>query len=378
MSMFLHNLKYEILQSLRVKDVLFWLILFPIVLGSFFKIAFNGIYEKTTKFSTVPVAVVENKEDEIFRSVMDGIENVDEPLFKVTYTDEENALELLEKQDVFGIIWVDKEKSLSVSGEGIEQTIIKSFMEQYAVQEKIITDTVMTNPADLEKVISALDSEVKTNEDIPLTEGNTDNLIQYFYNLIAMVAFFGSLTGLHIVIGSQANLSPLGARKSCSPTPKLITITASLLGSFVVQTICVAVCITYLAFVLKIDFGSRLPLVYLSGILGGYLGVAMGFMIGSFGRMSEGLKVGISMTVTMLCCFLSGLMTGNMKAVVAQHAPWFNKINPAALISDCFYCLNIYEDYDRYIEKNVTMLIITAVFIVIGFLLTRRRKYASL
>lgn len=44
--MFWHNLKYEVLSGLRVKDVLFWLILFPIVLATFFKIAFGSIYEK--------------------------------------------------------------------------------------------------------------------------------------------------------------------------------------------------------------------------------------------------------------------------------------------------------------------------------------------
>lgn len=376
--MFLHNFKYEILHSFRVKDLLFWLILFPIVLGTFFKIAFNDIYEKSEQFSTVPIAVVETSEDKIFHSVMDSIEQSDDPLFKVTYTDGDKALDMLKNGKVMGIIRIDEgEKSLSVSGEGIEQTIIKSFLEQYAVQEQIITDAA-ANPQNLESVIAALNSEVKANETVPLTEDDPDPYVSYFYNLIAMVALFGSLTGLHIAMVNQANLHPLGARKNCSPTPKLVSLTASLLGSYVVQAVCVIITVSYVAFVLKIDFGSRLPLVYLSGILGGILGVSMGFMVGSFGSMSEGAKTGICMTVSMLCCFFSGLMVGNMKALVADKAPWFNKINPAALISDTFYCLEIYSDYDRYIEKNITMAIISVIFIFIGFLLTRRKKYASL
>lgn len=377
--MFWHNFKYEILHGLRVKDLLFWLILFPIVLGLFFKIAFDGIYEKSEKFSQIPVAVVESAEDKTFHSVMDGIEQSDDPLFKVTYTDNKKALDMLEEQEIKGIIRIDGgERTLSVHGEGIEQSIIKSFLEQYAVQEQIITDTAMTNPQNLENVISALNSEVKTSKIIPLTEGDPDPYVSYFYNLIAMVALFGSITGLHISMENQANLHPLGARKNCSPTPKFISLTASLLGSYIIQTICVIISVSYVAFVLKIDFGSRLPLVYLSGILGGILGVSMGFMVGSFGSMNENAKTGIAMTVSMLCCFFSGLMVGNMKAVVAEKAPWFNEINPAALISDSFYCLEIYSDYDRYIAKNITMVIISAVFIVIGFLLTRRKKYASL
>jgi len=377
--MFLHNFKYEILHSLRVKDLIFWLILFPIVLGAFFKIAFSGIYEKTEKFSTVPVAVVESSEDKIFHSVMDSIEQSDDPLFKVTYTDEKKAMDMLKKQKVLGIIRIDgKEKSLSVSGTGIEQTIIKSFLEQYAVQEQIITDTVMTDPQNVETVVSALNSEISSTENIPLTEGDPDPYVSYFYNLIAMVALFGSVTGLHIAMENQANLHPLGARKNCSPTPKLVSLTASLLGSFVVQAVCVIISVSYIAFILKIDFGSRLPLVYVSGISGGILGVSMGFMVGSFGSMKEGAKSAICMAVSLLCCFFSGLMVGNMKALVAEKAPWFNEINPAALISDSFYCLEIYSGYDRYIEKNITMAIISVIFIIIGFLLTRRKKYASL
>jgi ABC-2 type transport system permease protein len=71
-------------------------------------------------------------------------------------------------------------------------------------------------------------------------------------------------------------------------------------------------------------------------------------------------------------------MVGNMKAIIAAKIPWFNKINPAALISDCFYCLNIYEDYDRFVSKLITMAVITAVFMFLGFISSRRKKYASI
>lgn len=377
--MFLHNLKYEILQSLRVKDVLVWLIIFPIVLGTFFKIVFTDLWDKTEVFDTVPVAVVETSEDKIFHSVINEIESSDSPLLKVTYTDKDKAMKLLEDKKITGIIFIENgEKSLTVASEsGTNETIVKSFLEQYMVQEKIITDTVKNDPARLNEVISVLGDRSSYVENIPLTEGDPDPYTSYFYNLIAMVGLFGSITGLHIAINNQANLSPIGARRNCSPTPKLVSMLAALIGSFIVQAICVIISVSYIAFVLKVDFGARLPLVYVSGIIGGITGVSMGFFVGSFGSMSEGIKVGISMAFSMICCFLSGLMVGNMKAILAEKAPWVNEINPAALISDSFYCLDVYSDYDRYIRKSVTLLIICAAFILTGSLLTRRKKYAS-
>ena len=41
--MFWHNFKYEILTHLRVKMVIIWLVIYPIALGTFFKVAFGNL-----------------------------------------------------------------------------------------------------------------------------------------------------------------------------------------------------------------------------------------------------------------------------------------------------------------------------------------------
>lgn len=376
--MFWHNLKYEVLSGLRVKEVLFWLILFPIVLGTLFKVAFSNIYQEDTLFSTVPVAVVETTQQPMLHTVLDSLESNEEPLFSVTYTDEETALSLLEKKEIDGILYAGDTLSLSVAGNGVEQTIIKSFAEQYHLQETVIRQTIQTAPEKTEAVIAALNNTIVGNQKISMTTGNTDYTTNYFYNLLAMVAMFGSITGLHIAIAQQGNLSPLGARKCCSPTPKSISLIAGLIGSYILQSICMVIAVTYLVVVLKINFVGSLPLIYLSAIVSGILGVSLGFMVGSFGRLQENAKTGIAMTVSMLSCFCSGLMVSNIRPYLAEHIPFFHSINPASLISDLFYCLNLYSDYQQYFYKLATILVMAVVFTAIGFLLTRRRKYASL
>lgn len=377
--MFFHSLKYELKVGLRNKELIMWLMIFPVVLGTFFKIAFGNIYNSVT-VSTIPVAVVESVENEVFDAVMTGIAESEEPLFKAEYTDADSAAELLEKGDISGIIYVDADGlTMGVSEtDGVEPSIIESFIRQYTAHETVIKAAAEKNPMNISAAVEAMEIGEDINSNIPLTDGNTDPYIQYFYNLIAMVGLFGSLTGLHIAIENQANLSVTGARNNVSPVNKLTKIIASLLGSCLAQAVCVIISTSYIAFVLGIDFGSRLPLVYLSGILGGCVGVSMGFFVGSIGSMGVGVKTGILMSVSMVGCALSGLMVGDIKATVSEHAPIINKINPAAVISDSFYCLNLYSDYDKYIEKIVTMLIIIVIFTVGGFLMTRRKKYASL
>lgn len=377
--MFLNILKYELKNGLRTKDLIIWLLLFPVVLGTLFKVAFGSIYEKTEKFSAIPIAVVEDKENTAFRQVLESMENTDELFLKVTFADKEKAEKLLESGDIDGIIFSGEGLSLTVKRKGLSQTMLKSFTEQYSVREKIAMDAVNTAPEKAQEVIAALTSEtVSSCREIPVTQGNPDMYIQYFYNLIAMVAMLGCMIGMHITIQNQANLSALGARNNCSPVPKLVNILACLTGSYILMGICMLICVAFLAFVLKVDFGDRLPLVYPTAFLGGIMGVSFGFFVGSVNRLGEKTKMALLMSVSMLLCFCSGLMVGDMKAIIAEKLPWFNNVNPAAIISDSFYCLNIYEDYDRFITKLISMAVISVVFIALGFITSRRKKYASI
>ncbi|MBO6108686.1 MAG: ABC transporter permease [Eubacterium sp.] len=376
--MFFHNLKYEVMVSLRARDLIIWLMLFPIVLGTFFKIAFGNIYEKENLFKTIDTAVVMNVENETFRQVVKNIEASEKPLLKAVYTDEKTAEQKLKDGEVKGIIYVSDDLSLSVASNDMESTILKKFLENYKANESVILDTIAVNPENIEKVTGALSADIKVTSNIPLTNGNTDFFITYFYNLIAMVAMFGSVTGIHIAIENQGNLSPLGARRCCSPTPKFTTLFAGLVGSYLAQTVCIILCITFEVLVLGIDYGSRLPLVFIAGILGGITGVSFGFFVGSISNLGTNAKIGISMAVSMVMCFLSGLMLGDIKPIIEKNAPIVNDLNPAAIISDSIYYLNVDDDLGRFYFKLFSMIILSMIFVFLGFLLTRKKKYASL
>ncbi|NLZ45755.1 MAG: ABC transporter permease [Clostridiales bacterium] len=376
--MFLHHFKYEFLNLIRQKDTTFWLLVFPFILSTFFYIAFGNLSEQEFNVTKIPVAIVEEKTNETFNTVINQVSTGDEALFDVKYTDGEKALKLLEDEKISGIIYVDEKIDLSVATSGIKETIIKSFLSRYKTQETIITETAATNPAQLQSLINALSKEISPNKDIPISNNEIDIYSQFFHNLIAMVALLSMTCGISIATGNQGNLSPIGARKCVSPTPKGKSMLASFTASYLVQLICVFLVTTYIIFVLKIDMGNKLGFIYLSGALGTLLGISFGFFFGSIGKLSENVKIMISTGISMFLCFLSGLMVGNMKGIIASVCPIINKLNPAAVISDMFYCLSIYDDLTRYIEKVITVLVMTVIFTSVGFLLTRRKKYASI
>ncbi len=264
--------------------------------------------------------------------------------------------------------------SLKIKSNGMEQSSIKRFLEMYGtlirITGKLADNGNSSGPSNV------MDTEVIG--DVKLTEGNTDPFVTYMYNMIAMVALFGMTVALHVALHSEANLSDFGARRSCSATPKIITILAGLCACCLTQIFCVCVCISFQAFVLRVDFGERLPLVYLGGAVGAVMGVSMGFFVGAIGRLRYEAKIGISMAVVMTLSFMSGLMVSGIKGSLEMHAPIVNDLNPVAIVADSFYYLSVDADLNRYCGKLAAMCIYTIVFIALGSLLTRRRRYESL
>lgn len=383
----LHTMKYSLRTLIRNKSQCFWLILFPIILGTLFKLAFSNLNEP---FEPIPVAIVLEEDayaqyTESFRTLADSLgEEGDDQMLDITYCDREEALQLLEDTAVYGIITVRDTVSLSVSANAnsdkkeLNQNILHTFVQRYNLSADAITDIAMNHPEYTEDAMTALADEITYIRDDSLSASEEDNYVSYFYNLLAMTCMFCCMSGMYVSLENQGNLSPLGARRNVAPTSKLVSIlgqmSAYVLGNF----ICILIGFIYINLILQIDLTARLPLVLLTLFVSDLAGSAFGFFAGALGRMSEGTKNGIIVAISMLCCFLSGLMIGNIRILIEDVCPIVNRINPAALISDSFYCLANFDNYTRYTQNIVSLCIFTVLFLAGGFLLTRRRRYASL
>lgn len=388
--MFLHEFIYEIKSILRTKEELFWVLVFPMILGVMFHIAFANINNATETFHTIPVAacVEDGSQSDGFREVLDSLSSEGEtPFLKVTYTDWEEALSLLEENSVRGIFKVGDDVSLtcapSNSGSAsstlaIEQSILESFLREYRTNAAAITEIISTNPAMLNEVLSLMETDTAYKKELQLTEGNMDNMIQYFYNLLAMACLYTSFAGSMIAVKNQANLSTLGARKSVAPKGKFLSVTAQFTACLLTQFACIAINILFLVYVLKVDFSTSVPLLMLTAFVSCIMGVSFGFFVGCIGKMGEGLKMGVMIGVTMVCCFLSGLMVDNMRSIVEAICPLINDINPAVLISDSFLTLNIYGVTERYANNLLLLLLFSGILLCTGSLMIRRKTYASL
>jgi len=184
--------------------------------------------------------------------------------------------------------------------------------------------------------------------------------------------------GLNEVIAIQGDLSPQGARVNVAPTHKLKVFTVSIMAAATVQLFVIFVLLAFLTFILKINFGTQIGYILLTCIIGTLTGVTFGTCIASVVKAGEGVKVGLLIGLSMLMSFLSGMMYDKMKYIVNTKVPILGYLNPANLITDCFYSLYYYNNHIQFFKDIILLCGFTAVFGIITYLVLRRQKYASI
>lgn len=377
--MFLRELKYALLTLLRSKELIFWTLVFPFALTTFMYMAFGNLFETTEQFRTIPVAVVQKEDNPAFavmlRAVSDGGED---SLLKITNTRDKNAEDLLQKEEIKGIIYTGKEVSLKVKDNGMEQTILRMILDQFMQYEKLLTDVSEKNPQKVYEVAQTIGQEVDYFAEGNESKGNQDNVINFFYAIFAMTCLFASFAGCEKILQLQANMSPLGQRRSVAGMGKMKALLADFIASELLQFALVCILFVYMNGVLGLELGDKYGAILLLLFVGTSFGIMFGILVGSVSHLGEGGKIGVLVAVNLAFCCMSDLMVSGIKDSIEHHVPVLNDVNPAALITDSFYALNVYDTYDRFFVDLSTLAGMTVVCGLICFVIVRRNRYASL
>lgn len=381
--MFYHLFINKLKILLNNKAMLFWSLIFPFVLGTFFQLALGNI-DKNFEMDVIPIAVVNNhyyQNNNIFKNVIASLsEKNDNQLFDTIYVDEAEAEKLLNNEEIDGYILLSENNNpqMVVKNSGINQTIIKSVLDEYLQLSNASLTIINYNPETLYNgVLESLHSD--TNYVVDNSNEKIDFSINYFFTLIAMTCMYGSLIGLEVIKDCIANLSKKGARICMAPVNKFKMIISSLLAGYVIQLVALALLFLYLIFVFNINFGDQiLPTIILS-MVGCLAGTSLGTFIGVSNKKSEGFKIGVLISVIMMCCFFSGMMgVIDIKVYFDETFPLLAKINPVNIITDGLYSLFAYDNLDVYYNCLQRISIFSLIFIVLSFIFIRRKKYDSI
>ena len=382
--MFITSFVTRIKCAFRDKGMIFWTLLFPMMLATLFYFCFSNL-DSADAFSPVKTAVVADQAYRQAAGCQAALEEVskegEDRLLQLTQVEtREEADRLLEDGRVEGYLTIeDGAPKLTVRDDGLNQTILKSFLGQYLQISATAAHILEKNPqAAQQGLLSDFMEQQEFTREISLSNAKPSHQLPYFYALIAMVCLYGSFQGLTSSFYLQANLSALGARRSMAPRKKLAMITADMLGSLAVHLLTMLVLLCYLLLVLRLDFGNQIGYLLLTVLVGSIVGVSLGALVGAALRIKMEAKTAILITLSLACCFLAGLMVEGISYAIQQNAPAVAWLNPAARISDAFYCLYYYDNHTRYFMDLGVLCAMAAIFGLGAMACLRRRKYESI
>lgn len=379
--MFWHIFKYRLKSTVRDVQTIFWTLAFPIILVSFFAMAFSNL-ENISEYNTIKIGLVNTEQyrkDTMFQSHIAAVSKDDNPLFDVTiYDTQEEAAAALSDKQISGFILEDAALHLTIRSTGIDQTIMKEVLDWYLQTASSVNNIIAGNPAAGMKISGIMSENVTYIEDTNTGTNKPNDVLTYYYALIAMTCLYGAFMGAKEVTAVQANQSAQAARLNLAPVHKLKVFLSSLCAVNLIQYLSILLLIAYMAFILKIDFGNQIVYILLASFAGCCAGVSFGAFVGAVTKKGEGIKTGIIISASMAMSFLAGLMVAQMKYMATKSFPILAYINPANLIADAFYALYYYNTYDRYFLNVGLLFAFSFVFYLIVFLLMRGQQYESI
>lgn len=378
--MLAHIFIYRLRCLLRDRETIFWTMLFPLLLAVLFNMAFSNL-NSGESFKAIDIAVVENKQysdGQFFTSALNEVSKGDNRLFKLTIASIEEADRLLKDNSVDGYIIAEDPVRLVVNKSGMKQNIIKSFLDNYMHTASAVGSILREHPEKQQEVLSKLGDRKQYVREVSGTNAEPNNVLIFFYTLIAMSCFYGGFFGMREITDIQADISPLAARINIAPVHKLKAFLISMSASLLINIAEILLLLLFLQFVIGVDFGPKAGYVILTAIAGSITGVTFGAFISALVKKREGIKTGILVGVSMVGSFLAGMMNQSIKYIVSQKIPILSYLNPINLLTDALYCLYYYDTFDRILLNIGVLLIFIVLFCMGTYFIIRRRKYASL
>lgn len=374
----LKQMKYALLTKLRNPSIVFWPFLFPLALATLMYFAIGQMDQ--ADFETVPAAVVVEEEGAAVNSFLTFVDAMDESsgLIRAEKMTEEAALQALEKGEAEGIFYVGNDVRLTVSGNGFPESILQSVLASYQSGEEAVKDIARLHPEGMQDALEKMKEYDTAVNQVSLGGTTIDGNVQIFYALIGMACLYGCFIGFGCALWLQANLTALAARRCVAPVHRLKLILTEFGAGFLVHFANMIVLLAYMRYVLKLEFTGSFAEMTGLVLVGSMFGVSMGIFVGSLGKVGEGIRIGILLGISMSLSFLAGLMDASVKDAVEQHAPVLSRVNPAALISDALYCINVYDAPERFADNMVILIIMSALMVGGAFLIVRRERYGSI
>ena len=319
----------------------------------------------------------------------------------------QTALEFIRFQHCCRRAFVGQKPVLTFKSPGVKETILKKIVESINDKRPIYEQQLANLETNIE---SAIRSKIKSGQKPNIKElqseigqtisqnlshklkdlsentidfhSTSDKVLDYtvieYYSLIAMACLSGAFISMFTISSMLANMSERGKRLSVSSAKKPVLILSSFLSCYLTHLVLLFIIFLFNIYILKIDYGNNLPRILLISTLGSLAGISLGTSIGTLIKATAEVKTNIITFFFLFSCFLAGMMGPAIKYLVDTNLPFLNKINPANMIVDGLYSLNIYDDFSRYNSNIISLVCFSFICISLSITVLKKQKFKSL
>lgn len=316
MKTFLKLFTYLSKDALKDFSFSFWVLLYPIILVSFYFVSFSGIMNQD--MGTVRVAMATNNPYHyVFEQAGDYFEIID-------VDSQEAGKELVTDDKADGFVDNNLEVVVSKSS-GVPQSVLKNVVTQIKQVQSLGQGAASID----------FNKSWVTQATSDVSQGT-----MLFYSALASFTMYSLFTGVVCAAYLNGNLSPIGRRIMGSPFSKGKLIINCFMIGLLLNIASNAILLVYMTQVLKIDLFADWGGSLLLMLMGNVFGISAGLLIGSNQKLTIQGRIIFSLMLNLVLSALAGMMGTAIRGFANTFMPGFNQFNPVALMVTGFYQLN--------------------------------------
>lgn len=380
--------KYYLCKNLRNVMFLFWSLIFPLALMTCMYLAFGNVYDMINSIDPIPTVLVAEDDSEFSQGFRDVLltmsdEDAEDRYFILNEVESREEAQKSTNDGDSEIMFVVSDGNIEVylpndhsqTAGVVSQAVANSYRNKF----KVITDAFERDPQAAMKILEGteeMEGYTKSREDV--FSGDPNVYSWYFYSSLVMGICFNATGGAQIVSDLKADVSAVAARFSASPEKKsrmlLYSFLARLLPALGINVIQLLV----MKNVFHISLGNDPLKLALFIVASNIFALSFGIVTGLMFKGTLENRANKITAVVMTSVFLSGEMINTLPGAIEKTCPIINDINPATVMNLAFYRMSIFNDnFDFYL--NMAKIIgFGVIFLVIGTIILRREKYATL
>ena len=378
---------YDLKKIVRAKSFLFWNLVFPLVLMSCMYFAGGNIYNAENSIDTHSAVLVKEGEGDFQDNFEDLLVSLDtgsgNKIYDLTLAEsEEEGKALLEKDHETLFVVSSDDISVYLSKDHTETAgvVAQSVADSYRQRYELIKEAFEEDPGKGMAVVENLTGEIHKEFAHPgenMFSSDPNPFIWYFYSTFVMGIFFNAMSGVNMVGALKADVTAEATRYSLSPAKKSRMIMSAFTARVIPAVIIAVIQLIFMNRVFKVSLGNSIPKLALFVIAGILFSIGFGVVCGLFFKGNVNTRANKATAVVMVSVFLSGEMINALPGVFEKYCPVINDINPATVLNMAFYKMAMCANDREFYINIVKIIIFAALFLVIGTIVLRREKYAS-